>query len=85
MLVAVLGLFASFSSTASASTVCGDPSQSTMTTTYVVCSNGPIVPQIPGGRFLAAGQEDCPWWFPFNSGRACYTFRAVGAPFIALN
>lgn len=49
------------------------------------CSNGPIVPQQPGGRFLKAGEEDCPSWFPSNFGRACYTMRAVGAHFIPLN
>jgi hypothetical protein len=54
--------------------VCGDPG--------VPCGNGPIVAQQPGGRFLKAGEEDCPAWFPMNFGRACYTFRAFGLPFV---
>ena len=81
MLVAVLGLFVSFSNTASASVVCGDPALSTISTTYINCSNGPIVAQQPGGRFLKPGMEDCPAWFPYSG---CYTMRAVGAYFIAL-
>jgi len=52
------------------------------TNTVVVCGNGPIQPQLPGGRFLKAGDEDCPAWFPFNSGHTCYTFRAVGSFFV---
>lgn len=48
------------------------------------CANGPIVAQQPGGRFLSAGQEDCPAWFPQNFGHACYTMRAVGAYFVPL-
>lgn len=53
--------------------VCGDPG--------VVCGNGPIVAQQPGGRFLKPGMEDCPAWFPYSG---CYTMRAVGAYFVAL-
>lgn len=47
----------------------------------VYCGNGPIVPQQPGGRFLKAGEEDCPAWFPSLFGHACYTMRAFGIPF----
>lgn len=63
-------------------TSCGsiDP----VTLQVIQCGNGPIVPQQPGGRFLKAGEEDCPSWFPSNFGRACYTMRAVGAFFIPL-
>lgn len=38
----------------------------------VIIGNGPIVAQIPGGRFLKPGQEDCPAWFPYSG---CYTFN----------
>lgn len=37
-----------------------------------IYANGPIVAQIPGGRFLKPGQEDCPAWFPYSG---CYTFN----------
>lgn len=37
-----------------------------------IYANGPIVAQIPGGRFLKPGQEDCPAWFPYFG---CYTFN----------
>lgn len=47
----------------------------------VSCGNGPIVAQLPGGRFLKPAQEDCPWWFPYAG---CYTMRPVGAVFIPL-
>lgn len=71
MLVAVLGLFASFN-VVNASSVCDINNP---------CANGPIVPQQPGGRFLKPGQEDCPAWFPYSG---CYTMRAVGAFFYPL-
>ena len=74
MLVAVLGLFASFN-VGSASAACDE---------FNPCGNGPIVAQQPGGRFLKAGEEDCPAWFPSYFGRACYTMRAIGASFIPL-
>lgn len=67
VLVAVLGFFAFFNT--SDASVCDIINP---------CGNGPIVAQQPGGRFLKAGQEDCPWWFPSNFGRACYTMRPVG-------
>lgn len=47
--------------------------------------NGPIVAQKFGGRFLKAGQEDCPSWFPSFGGNSCYTMRSFGAYFIPLN
>lgn len=77
-LVVVFGGFASSTSAA----ICGDPSQSTLTTTYITCGNGPIVAQQPGGRFLKPGVEDCPAWFPYFG---CYTMRALNSYFIPLN
>lgn len=38
----------------------------------IIFGNGPIVAQLPGGRFLKPGQEDCPAWFPYSG---CYTFN----------
>ncbi len=45
------------------------------------CGNGPIVPQLPGWRFLKSGTEDCPFWYPSG----CYTPRGIGEAFIPLN
>lgn len=47
----------------------------------IVYANGPIVPQVAGGRFLKPGQEDCPAWFPYSG---CYTMRSLGALFVPL-
>ena len=71
LLIAVFGLFTLFNVVDAS--VCGISNP---------CGNGPIVAQQPGGRFLKAGAEDCPWWFASNFGRACYTMRAVGVPFV---
>lgn len=38
----------------------------------VLIGNGPIASQLPGGRFIKPGQEDCPSWFPYSG---CYTFK----------
>lgn len=46
------------------------------------CSNGPIVPQKANERFLKAGEEDCPAWFPQLFGHACVTTRAIGATWL---
>ena len=72
IVLALVFALAGFAGTSHAA-VCGDPG--------VVCGNGPIVAQQPGGRFLKPGQEDCPAWFFFAG---CYTMRPVGAYFIPL-
>lgn len=82
VLIAVLIGFG-FAFTGSASAACGDVDP--ITNQVITCSNGPIVPQKANERFLKAGQEDCPWWFPSWFGNACVTTRAIGAPFIPLN
>lgn len=73
--VVLLGVQVSTVSAAS----CGDIDP--VTNQVISCGNGPIVAQQPGGRFLKAGEEDCPWWFPQMFGHACYTMRAFGVPF----
>ncbi len=79
--LALVAVFGGFNHTAQAA--CGDIDP--VTNTMIVCGNGPIVPQKFGGRFLKAGQEDCPSWFPSFGGNACYTMRSFGAYFIPLN
>lgn len=68
-----------FSNQTASAASCGeiDP----VTSEMVQCGNGMIATQAPGGRYLKAGQEDCPSWFPSSFGYACYTMRVFGAPF----
>lgn len=72
-------VFLGFAGTSHAAS-CGDIDP--ITNQVFACGNGPVMPQQPGGRFLKAGQEDCPSWFPNASGYACYTMRpALGVQF----
>lgn len=83
VLVAVILLASSVFGVHTASASCGavDPN----TNQVINCGNGPIVPQKANERFLKAGQEDCPSWFPALFGYACVTTRAIGAPYIPLH
>lgn len=68
-----------FSTHSASAASCGEVDP--VTNEVMQCGNGPIVAQQLGGRFLKAGEEDCPFWFPSMFGHACYTMRAFGTPF----